>query len=441
MSDRFKIHNKKAVYLRRDVQGTITGLVNQNDSIVEEYSYDACLSRCSREGRRRNPTDWTYDSVPQPQYLYRGYTMHVLRNTDCGSVANRNPNVEQIPILYHFYYFGVDYIGKMLDEFGLINMPARRNGNEGGNGRCGVYPDEIGNPVVGRFLSPDIIVQNPNNTQCYNRYSYCINNPLKYSDPSGWVYDQSWTHRHNANVVNHNLLDRLWGHNWTFDEKEEWNALIEATGGNSLNNAGELVDLLGIYANNLKMDNNLSIFNNSFFTIYVDPEIENKYTNLVKEGKYKEAVTLVIRSYELDKNMLNSGVDIDNLYSIKTHSDMDRINITTGKVGYKQHETIDFSELSLKSCSFGTIVRTIYHELIHVYEGSILLMEDHGERELLAHYYTFYPTKNLPEATNGQYILWKNDALDHYGQIPWRTIYDRKRWTLNFNRIGGIIVY
>jgi len=188
MSDRFKIHNKKAVYLRRDVQGTITGLVNQNDSIVEEYSYDACLSRCSREGRRRNPTDWTYDSVPQPQYLYRGYTMHVLRNTDCGSVANRNPNVEQIPILYHFYYFGVDYIGKMLDEFGLINMPARRNGNEGGNGRCGVYPDEIGNPVVGRFLSPDIIVQNPNNTQCYNRYSYCINNPLKYSDPSGWSY-------------------------------------------------------------------------------------------------------------------------------------------------------------------------------------------------------------------------------------------------------------
>ncbi len=374
--------NEDLYFLRRDVQGTITGLIDTNDNLVEEYSYDAW-------GRRRNSIDWTYDSVPAPHHIHRGYTMH-----------------------------------EMLDEFGLINM----------NGRC--Y-----DPVVGRFLSPDIIVQNPNNTQCYNRYSYCINNPLKYSDPSGWSYDNSWTHRHNANIVNHNFLDRLWGHNWTFDEKEEWNALIEATGGNSLNNAGELVDLLGIYANNLKMDNNLSIFNNSFFTIYVDPEIENKYTNLVKEGKYKEAVTLVIRSYELDKNMLNSGVDIDNLYSIKTHSDMDRINITTGKVGYKQHETIDFSELSLKSCSFGTIVRTIYHELIHVYEGSILLMEDHGERELLAHYYTFYPTKNLPEATNGQYILWKNDALDHYGQIPWRTIYDRKRWTLNFNRIGGIIVY
>jgi len=129
--------NDELYFLRRDVQGTITGLVNQNDTVVEEYSYDACLSRCSREGRRRNPTNWTYDSVPQPQYMHRGYTMH-----------------------------------EMLDEFGLINM----------NGRC--Y-----DPVVGRFLSPDIIVQNPNNTQCYNRYSYAINNPMKYSDPSGWSYE------------------------------------------------------------------------------------------------------------------------------------------------------------------------------------------------------------------------------------------------------------
>lgn len=39
MTDRFKIHNKKAVYLRRDVQGTITGLLNQNDSIDGEQHF------------------------------------------------------------------------------------------------------------------------------------------------------------------------------------------------------------------------------------------------------------------------------------------------------------------------------------------------------------------------------------------------------------------
>lgn len=40
-------------------------------------------------------------------------------------------------------------------------------------------------PLVGRFLSSDNFVQDPSFTQSYNRYSYCWNNPLKYTDPSG----------------------------------------------------------------------------------------------------------------------------------------------------------------------------------------------------------------------------------------------------------------
>jgi len=58
-----------------------------------------------------------------------------------------------------------------LDELGLINM----------NGR--MY-----DPRQGRFLSPDPFVQAPSNPQNYNRYSYCLNNPLKYTDPSGEVF-------------------------------------------------------------------------------------------------------------------------------------------------------------------------------------------------------------------------------------------------------------
>ena len=65
------------------------------------------------------------------------------------------------------FYLG--YTGhEMLAEFNLINM----------NGR--VY-----DPVLGRFLSPDNFVQAPDNSQSFNRYSYCLNNPLKYTDPSG----------------------------------------------------------------------------------------------------------------------------------------------------------------------------------------------------------------------------------------------------------------
>ena len=54
------------------------------------------------------------------------------------------------------------------NEFGLIDM----------NGR-------FYDPQLGRFLSPDPYVQAPNNPQNFNRYSYCLNNPLKYTDPSG----------------------------------------------------------------------------------------------------------------------------------------------------------------------------------------------------------------------------------------------------------------
>ena len=96
--------------------------------MVQELSYDAW-------GRLRNPlTNVVYspDSEPSP-FLNRGYTGH-----------------------------------EHLTAFGLIHMNAR------------AY-----DPAVGRFLSPDPYVADPNFTQAYNRYSYCMNNPLVYTDPDG----------------------------------------------------------------------------------------------------------------------------------------------------------------------------------------------------------------------------------------------------------------
>ena len=40
-------------------------------------------------------------------------------------------------------------------------------------------------PALGRFLSPDPYVQEMDFSQNFNRYSYCLNNPLRYTDPSG----------------------------------------------------------------------------------------------------------------------------------------------------------------------------------------------------------------------------------------------------------------
>lgn len=61
---------------------------------------------------------------------------------------------------------------EMMDEVGLINM----------NGR--VY-----DPAISRFLSPDPTVQAPTYLQAYNRYSYTVNNPLKYFDPTGFEFE------------------------------------------------------------------------------------------------------------------------------------------------------------------------------------------------------------------------------------------------------------
>lgn len=43
-------------------------------------------------------------------------------------------------------------------------------------------------PLLGMFLSPDPYVQAPGNWLNYNRYGYCLNNPLIYTDPDGEVW-------------------------------------------------------------------------------------------------------------------------------------------------------------------------------------------------------------------------------------------------------------
>jgi RHS repeat-associated protein len=42
-------------------------------------------------------------------------------------------------------------------------------------------------PSQGRFLQPDQVIQSPDNAQSWNPYSYCLNNPLTYTDPTGMM--------------------------------------------------------------------------------------------------------------------------------------------------------------------------------------------------------------------------------------------------------------
>lgn len=126
-------------YLATDHLGSVTEVFSPNGTVAERNSYDAW-------GRRRNSTNWSYTLEPiRDRIISRGFTFH-----------------------------------EHLDEFSLINM----------NGR--VY-----DPILGRFLSPDPYVQAPDFTQSFNRYSYCVNNPLSFVDPSG----EKFTFWHHASAI------------------------------------------------------------------------------------------------------------------------------------------------------------------------------------------------------------------------------------------------
>ncbi len=115
-------------YILKDHLGSWTTITDAEGNVEREVSFDAW-------GNLRNPETWrTWSGVPTPMFD-RGFTGHE-----------------------HLY------------AFGLINMNWR------------MY-----DPQMSSFLSVDAYVQSPENAQGFNRYAYCLNNPLRYTDPSGWL--------------------------------------------------------------------------------------------------------------------------------------------------------------------------------------------------------------------------------------------------------------
>ena len=112
-------------YWHKDSLGSLTAVTTATGQVLERTAFDAWGRRLSSGGR----VVWNANPING----HRGFTGH-----------------------------------EHLDEVGLVHM----------NGR--VY-----DPMLGRFLSADSIVEAPGLLQSHNRYSYVLNNPLRYTDPSG----------------------------------------------------------------------------------------------------------------------------------------------------------------------------------------------------------------------------------------------------------------
>ena len=86
---------------------------------------------------------------------------------DVGSPTGTYDYDPDFPDVYYTYTGQEDD-----DDLGLYNYGAR-----------------LYDPVLGRFISPDRLVPDPGDPQALNRYTYCLNNPLIYTDPSGEIID------------------------------------------------------------------------------------------------------------------------------------------------------------------------------------------------------------------------------------------------------------
>ncbi len=114
-------------YLHRDFQGSLLAITDQNGNVQERRHFDA----------------WG--------------NLVKLTNEAGAAIRSRSMIIER-------GYTGHEH----LFEVGLIHMNAR-----------------LYDPNLHTFLSTDNYIQDPLNTQSYNRYGYVLNNPLMYTDPSG----------------------------------------------------------------------------------------------------------------------------------------------------------------------------------------------------------------------------------------------------------------
>jgi RHS repeat-associated protein len=116
-------------YLHKDHQRSTTSITNKSGTVVQQFIYDPWGKQTAAF---ENNVFGTYVSPAKS----KGYTGH-----------------------------------EHVSHLDIIHM----------NGR-------IYDSTLGRFLQADPHIQAPLNSQNYNRYSYVLNNPMSYTDPSGYFF-------------------------------------------------------------------------------------------------------------------------------------------------------------------------------------------------------------------------------------------------------------
>ena len=180
----------------------VSSIVEGGNSIQFEYGYNhqrvqttentdgairtkTYVNACEFVSTPEGEVVWTFLSGPTGVFavvetIEGSTTLHYVHKDHLGSwtvVSDSEGNIEQCTrfdawgscddpdhLMFDRGFTGHEHIKTM----NLINM----------NGR-------LYDPVTSSMLSPDNNIQMPDFTQNLNRYAYCLNNPLAYSDPDG----------------------------------------------------------------------------------------------------------------------------------------------------------------------------------------------------------------------------------------------------------------
>ena len=171
----FKTGTSSYIYGNTTHPHQITGVSNTDGSDTLHYYYvSGTDGLAGLHIVKTSPNAQTTTSTTKVITDHLGSLMSMADNSDWCFDAHYDPWGHREVSYPYLYSIERGFTGhEQLDGLRLIDMGGR------------MY-----DPQLARFLSPDNFVQAPTAPQNYNRYSYCLNNPLKYTDPSGEIV---WT--------------------------------------------------------------------------------------------------------------------------------------------------------------------------------------------------------------------------------------------------------
>jgi len=127
-----------------------------------------------------------------------------MYNDPYGSVESITDQKGALLLKYTYTPFGfrtVSYSNISADVQPYLNLGFSSNDYNDVDERLVIFKGRVYDCVFARFISPDPFIQEPYNIQDLNRYSYGLNNPFKYNDPSGFFFKKLWNAITNPRVI------------------------------------------------------------------------------------------------------------------------------------------------------------------------------------------------------------------------------------------------